>query len=99
MHGIALQIATKTAQIGCAQPNGTPAMPRPARHDGLDKFQRLRVNRKAQGMKLLRIWVPDPNAPGFAEEASRQAALLRHAPEEREVLDFIETIMDADDWT
>jgi hypothetical protein len=41
-------------------------------------------------MKLLRIWVPDPNAPGFAEEVKRQAALLRDAPEQEEVLDFIE---------
>jgi hypothetical protein len=41
-------------------------------------------------MKLLRIWVPDPNAPGFAEEVARQAALLRGAPEEEEALEFIE---------
>jgi hypothetical protein len=42
-------------------------------------------------MKLLRLWVPDPNATGFAEEVSRQAALLRGAPEQEETLDFIET--------
>jgi len=34
--------------------------------------------------------VPDVNAPGFAEEAERQAAMLRGAPEEAEVLAFIE---------
>ena len=37
-------------------------------------------------MKLLRIWVPDPNAPGFAEEVRRQTALLRDAPEQEERL-------------
>jgi hypothetical protein len=42
-----------------------------------------------KGMKLLRLWVPDPKAPGFGAEARRQAALLRDAPEEREALDFI----------
>ncbi len=47
-----------------------------------------RATRK--GMKLLRIWVPDTKAPGFAAEARRQAALLRDAPEQREALDFIE---------
>jgi hypothetical protein len=41
-------------------------------------------------MKLLRFWVPDPNAPGFREEADRQATLLRGTPEEHEALDFIE---------
>jgi hypothetical protein len=46
-------------------------------------------------MKLLRIWVPDPQAPGFREEAQRQAALLRGTPEEIETLTFIE---DAADW-
>lgn len=47
-----------------------------------------------KGMKLLRLWVPDPKAPGFAAEARRQAALLRDAPEEREALDFIEAAAD-----
>jgi len=51
-----------------------------------------RATRK--GMKLLRIWVPDTKAPGFAAEARRQAALLRDAPEQREALDFIEATAD-----
>jgi hypothetical protein len=74
-------------------------MPRPAKQDGLDKFRRLRANRRARGMKLVRIWVPDPKAPGFAEEARRQAALLRGAAEEQEALNFIEAAMDTDGWT
>ena len=45
-------------------------------------------------MKLLRIWVPDPSAPGFKEEAARQAALLKGAPEEAEALDFIAAAFD-----
>jgi len=47
-------------------------------------------------MKLLRVWVPDPQAPGFREEAHRQALLLRNAPEERDALEFIEAA--ADRW-
>lgn len=65
-------------------------MPRPAKSDSLDKFGRYRASQRARGMKLLRVWVPDPRAPGFREEARRQAALLRGAPEEEEALDFIE---------
>ena len=72
-------------------------MPQPARNDGLDKFQRYRAARRASGMKLLRVWVPDPRAPGFREEAERQAMLLRGAPEEREALDFIASVADPDD--
>ncbi|MFL5166519.1 MAG: antitoxin MazE family protein [Microvirga sp.] len=63
-------------------------MPPAARHES--KSARYRQNKRRQGMKLLRIWVPDPNAPGFAEEVRRQAALLRGAPEQEEALDFIE---------
>ncbi len=67
-------------------------MPRtkPSARDGLSKFQRYRNAQRGRGMKLLRIWVPDPQWPGFAEEAERQAKLLRGRPEEREALDFIE---------
>lgn len=72
-------------------------MPRPASTDGLDKFQRYRATRRARGMKLLRVWVPDPRAPGFREEASWQARLLRGAPEEDEALDFIEATADSGD--
>ena len=72
-------------------------MPRPARTDGLDKFQRYRATRQARGMKLLRMWVPDPRAPGFREEAHRQARLLRGAAEEREALAFIEAAADLGD--
>ena len=69
-------------------------MPRTAKKDGQSKYARYRANKRAKGMKLLRIWVPDPNAPGFAEEVERQAKLLRGAPEEAEVLAFIEAVVD-----
>jgi hypothetical protein len=63
----------------------------------MDKFSRFRVRQQRRGMKLLRVWVPDPHAAGFAAEALRQAALLRGAPEEAEALAFIETVADTRD--
>ena len=65
-------------------------MPRPAKHGGHDRSSRYRSNKRRQGMRLLRIRVPDPRVPGFREQARRQAALLREAPEEAEALGFIE---------
>jgi hypothetical protein len=67
-------------------------MPRakPASKDGLTKFQRYRRGQLSKGMKLLRVWVPDPRRPEFAREAERQAKLLRGRAEERQALDFIE---------
>ena len=45
-----------------------------------NKFRRYRQSYRAKGMKLLRVWVPDVTAAGFAQEAVRQAALLRVLP-------------------
>jgi hypothetical protein len=61
-----------------------------------NKFRRYRASRQAQGLKLVRIWLPDPHAPGFRDEARRQAALLRGKPEQEEALRFIEAA--AADW-
>jgi hypothetical protein len=61
-----------------------------AKADGLTKFQRFRRRQANKGMKLLRIWVPDPSSPEFAAEAERQAELLRCRPEEHEAMAFIE---------
>ena len=67
-------------------------MPRTKRvpDDGLTKFQRYRRGQRNKGMKLLRVWVPDPKRPEFAKEAERQAKLLRGLVEEKEALAFIE---------
>lgn len=65
----------------------------------MSKHQRFRARRAQAGMKLLRVWVPDPAAPGFLEEARRQAAILKGTPEESEALEFIEAAADLDDWT
>jgi hypothetical protein len=66
-------------------------MPRakPTNEDGLNKFRRYREGQRRKGMKLLRIWIPDPNTTEFAKEADRQAKLLRGRAEEKEAIDFI----------
>ena len=40
------------------------------------RVQKHRAALRAQGLKPVQIWVPDVNAPGFAEEYRRQAKLL-----------------------
>ncbi|MDE2516360.1 MAG: DUF3018 family protein [Rhodospirillales bacterium] len=65
-------------------------MPRPKTQDGLSKTQRYRAAQHHRGMKLLRVWVPDPHRPEFVREAARQAAILRGRAEETEALAFID---------
>src|SRR5690242_1744002 len=68
--------------------SGVAAMARTAQAPS--KFQRYRARRKAEGMKLVRIWIPDPRSPEIAERARREAESLRGAEDEQEALDFIE---------
>jgi hypothetical protein len=53
------------------------------------KFAAYRARKKAAGFREVRMWVPDVNAPGFREEAARQAALLDKTEEEREISAFM----------
>jgi hypothetical protein len=66
---------------------------KPAKLPG-DKYSRYRARKRAQGLREIRLWVRDVNAPGFKEEAERQAALLRGRPEEKEILDEISALID-----
>lgn len=53
------------------------------------KVRRYR-EKKAQGLREVRMWVPDVDAPGFWERSVLAAAILREAPEEEETMCFIE---------
>ncbi|MDA8302020.1 MAG: antitoxin MazE family protein [Actinomycetota bacterium] len=43
----------------------------PVRDDGCAQQHRARL--REQGLRPVQIWVPDDRAPGFSEEAHRQA--------------------------
>jgi Protein of unknown function (DUF3018) len=65
-----------------------------------DKFRAYRARKKAAGLREVRMWVPDVNAPGYWERSVLAAAILRNASEEEETMRFIEA-MQADsigDW-
>ena len=56
--------------------------------------QRYRRREQRQGMKMLRIWVPDPTRPDFAAEARRQGELLGGRQEEADAMAFIEAAVE-----
>ena len=62
-----------------------------------DKFRRYRERKKAAGLRQVRMWLPDVNAPGFREEAERQAGLLRGTKGEKEALELTEALR-AESW-
>lgn len=65
-----------------------------------DKFRAYRARKKAQGLREIRMWVPDMNAPAFWERSVLAAAILRDAPEEEETMLFIEALQadNAGNW-
>ncbi len=66
-------------------------------HGHETRIQRFRARRKAQGMKELRIWVPDTKRPGFSKEIEHQLALIEGSAEDRDTLAFIEHTADWSD--
>lgn len=66
---------------------------RPAAATGADKFRRYREAKRRRGLREVRIWLPDVGAPGFAEEAARQAALLGDTAGEREAVELIDDLL------
>jgi hypothetical protein len=62
-----------------------------------DKFRAYRARKRAAGLREIRMWVPDVHAPGFAQEAERQAGLLRGSSGECEILKELGELID-DSW-
>jgi hypothetical protein len=65
-----------------------------------ERVREARSRLRAAGLRPLQIWVPDTTAPGFAEEAARQARLLAEweaSPEGREEMAFWDALA-AEAW-
>ena len=78
-------------------------MPRPAPKNQPSKFARYPERKRSEGKKLLRIWVLDPNPPGFAERMKEEADRLAASEDEEVVMRWLESaIADLDlppyDW-
>ena len=57
-----------------------------------DRVAAYRERMRAQGLKLLQIWVPDTSAPGFDEECHRQSLALAHSPHAEDDQAFVDAI-------
>jgi len=44
------------------------------------RVQKYRNKMKAAGLKPVTIWVPDVNAPGYAEQLARDIELIKQQP-------------------
>lgn len=62
------------------------------------RVRKHREGLRKAGLRPVQIWVPDTRRPSFAKECRRQSAMLRNDPQEREVLNWIETVGDVTGW-
>jgi len=59
-----------------------------------DRVSSYRSRQRAAGLKSVQIWVPDPKAPGFADECRRQSLVVADAPEGMRDLEMLAEIAD-----
>ncbi|MCX5497381.1 antitoxin MazE family protein [Kaistia dalseonensis] len=57
-----------------------------------ERVQAHRARMRAQGMKLVQIWVHDTSSPEYLAEARRQSLLVAQSPHEAEEQAFIDEI-------
>jgi hypothetical protein len=60
-----------------------------------ERVTSYRNRQRAAGFKSVQLWVPDPKAPGFAEECQRQSLIVANAPGE---LGDLEMLAEIGDW-
>ena len=56
------------------------------------RVRAYRARLRAQGLRPIQIWVPDVNAPGFAEEAHRQSRAVAASREAEADQAFIDAV-------
>ena len=55
-----------------------------------DKFRAYRARKRAQGLREIRMWVPDVHSKEFWEASVRCAEVLREHPSEEDTMQWIE---------
>lgn len=62
------------------------------------KMKKYRAKLRAAGLRPVQIWVPDARLPRLAREVKRQSLLASRHSDKQDILAFIESAADLDDW-
>ena len=60
--------------------------------DGAKRVRKHREKMKAAGLKPVTIWVPDVNAPGYAQEIADAIAIINASADEKVILEELSNI-------
>ena len=61
---------------------------------GAQRAARYRATKRAQGLRLKQVWVPDLRDPKVRAEIAREAAEINRRDRESGVMDYIESLND-----
>ena len=59
-----------------------------------EKVRAYRERLRQQGLRPLQIWVPDVSAPGFGQEAHRQALAVAESSQAGDDQAFVDSVSD-----
>ena len=59
-----------------------------------ERAARYRAAKRAQGLRLKQMWLPDTSDPAWRAEAARQSALIAQSDIEADDMAFIESQID-----
>jgi hypothetical protein len=59
-----------------------------------DKVRTYRARKRAQGLRLVQIWVPNTRSAKFRAEARRQSRLLAESPNAEDDQAFVDAIQE-----
>ena len=62
------------------------------------RVQKYRERMKAAGLKRVTIWVPDVNAPGYAEQLAREIEIINADADSQCVMEEMLALGDFRDW-
>jgi hypothetical protein len=62
------------------------------------RVRKHRVKMKAAGLKRVTIWVPDVNAPGYAEQLAREIEIINADADSQRVMEEMLALADFSDW-
>ena len=63
-----------------------------------ERVRAHRASMRAEGTKLVQIWVPDTSSPEYIAEARRQSRLAAESPHAAEDQAFVDSLADFSDW-
>ena len=63
----------------------------------VDKFRRYRERKKAQGLREVRMWIPDARTPEFQKALKRQIAAINGSREDAQIQQELEQAI-AEAW-